>query len=328
MNFMKIFNSRKKEEGPLLSVIMPVYNHEKYVGEAMESVLKQTYRNFEFIIIDDGSSDNSVKQILKYQDKRIRFYKQENRGAHNAINRGLSNAEGEYIAILNSDDVYELRRFEKMIAYMEQERKVGFCCSYIQVIDTKGKKLGIKKGWKNMEPWLLEHPERSLGTTDEFEKNLIISNFTSTTSNFLFRREVYEKIGGMRNLRFAHDWDFALRVAQNFECEIIKEPLLLYRVHENNTISSNRKWMMFEIAWVWAANISRFAGTLFFRNENSEREDMLRVIESINLQGNDKIFWIILLYIQFQERKGMKYPEERLLDDEKLRNLLLDYVVE
>ena len=55
---------------------------------------------------------------------------------------------------------------------------------------------------------------------------------------------------------------------------------------------------------------------------------MLRVIESINLQGNDKIFWIILLYIQLQERKGMKYPEERLLDDEKLRNLLLDYVVE
>lgn len=328
MNFMKIFNGRKKEEGPLLSVIMPVYNHEKYVGEAIESVLKQTYRNFEFIIIDDGSGDNSVEQILKYQDKRIRFYKQENRGAHNAINRGLSNAEGKYIAILNSDDVYELRRFEKMIAYMEREKMVGFCCSYIQVIDTKGKKLGIKKGWKNMEPWLLEHPERSLGTTDEFEKNLIISNFTSTTSNFLFRREVYEKIGGMRNLRFAHDWDFALRVAQNFKCEIIKEPLLLYRVHETNTISSNRKWMMFEIAWVWAANISRFAGTLFFRNKNSEREDMLRVIESINLQGNDKIFWIILLYIQLQERKGMKYPEERLLDDEKLRNLLLDYVVE
>ena len=89
-------NKKKTVEGPLLSVVMPVFNHEKFVGEAIESVLNQTYKNLELIIIDDGSSDGSINIIKSYEkDSRIKFIAQENAGAHNAINRGTGISTGE-----------------------------------------------------------------------------------------------------------------------------------------------------------------------------------------------------------------------------------------
>lgn len=317
----------KKVEGPLLSIVIPLYNHEKFIAEAIESVINQTYQSWELIIIDDGSKDKSVEIAKSYQDTRIRVIEQENSGAHNAINRGLNIGQGKYMAILNSDDVFEKNRFEIMIAKMEKEPEIGFMCSYITVINDKGKKLGIKEGWKNMEPWQVPHPELSLKKTNSFKENLLMTNFTSTTSNFLFRRSLYETIGGMRNLRFVHDWDFALRAAEISECKIIEQPLMRYRVHNSNTISSNRKWMLFEIAWIWATNMKRFFGTVIFSSENVKK-DIIEIVESINLQGNDKIFWIILLFIEAQESKGILNAEEILLDDEELRNRLLEYVVE
>ncbi len=313
-----------KKEKPLLSVVIPSYNHEKFIGQAIDSVLAQTYDNLELIIIDDGSKDNSVELIKSYTDKRITLVVQENAGAHNAINKGLEIARGEYLAILNSDDLFDKKRFEIMIKEMQKHKNVGFSCSYIQVIDSEGNKLGIKEGWKNMEPWLVEHPEKSFKATDDFALNLIMSNFTSTTSNFLFTRELYEKIGGMRNLRFAHDWDFALRAAEVTECLMIEKPLIEYRIHNSNTISSNRKWMLFEIAWMWATNIERFFNNKIF--VGNDYSSIFSIAESLNLQGNDKVFWMIKVFIDSQKAKGISNPEEILLDNEVLRNQMLEYV--
>lgn len=327
-----MFNLKKKKEvfgRELLSIVIPSYNHALYIGEAIESVINQTYQNWELLIIDDGSKDNSIDVIEQFvkKDSRIRLIVQENAGAHNAINRGLGMANGKYLAILNSDDIYEEDRFAIMIEEMEKNPELEFTCSYINIINSKGKKLGVKEGWKNMESWLVPNREKSFAATDSFKLNLIMGNFTATTSNFLFTRSVYEKVGGMRNLRFAHDWDFALRVAEVAECKLIEKPLLRYRVHDTNTISSNRKWMLFEIAWMWAANLERFYGSLLFK-DTKDTEDIISLVESLNLQGNDRIFWIIKCFIDSQRKLGVEHPEEILLDDDKLRNSLLEYVVE
>lgn len=321
-------NKKKTVEGPLLSVVMPVFNHEKFVGEAIESVLNQTYKNLELIIIDDGSSDGSINIIKSYEkDSRIKFIAQENAGAHNAINRGLGISNGEYLAIINSDDVFEINRFEIMINEMNSDSSLGFLCSYITIIDDHGKKLGVKEGWHNMEPWLVPHPELSYKTKDDFALNLLMTNFTSTTSNFLFRRSVYEINGGMRNLRFAHDWDFALRIAQNTKCKIIEKPLMRYRVHGNNTISSNRKWMLFEIVWMWATNLERYFGNVIFSTKEAHN-DIFELVESLNLQGNDKVLWMLLIYFQAQRKNGVEKPEEILLENAELRGKFLNYIVE
>lgn len=319
--------SKKKKESELLSVIIPSYNHEKYISEAIKSVLNQTYSNLELIVIDDGSKDNSVEIIKAFHDDRIKLVCQKNQGAHNAINNGLKMASGNYIAILNSDDIYEENRFEIMINEMHRNPQVGFLCSYIQIIDSEGNNLAIKEGWKNMEPWNVPHPEVSYQVTEDFKLNLIMSNFTSTTSNFLFKKEIYDKIGGMRNLHFAHDWDFALRAAEITECKIVEEPLMKYRVHQTNTISTNRKWMLFEVAWMWATNIERFYdGTVFW--SGNDEADLVHLVESINLQGNDKVFWIIKTFIEAKKKQGIKNPEEILLDNDQLRNRIIEYVVE
>lgn len=315
------------ERYPMISVVIPSYNHEHFIAQAIESVLHQSYPNIELIVIDDGSQDGSVDVIRSYQDQRLTCIIQENAGAHQAINRGLQMAKGDYLAILNSDDSYLPRRFERMMTEMKKHDNVAFACSYIQVIDSEGNVLGIKEGWHNMDSWLVPHPELSYKSSDDFDRNLIMTNFTATTSNFLFSKSLYQKIGGMRNLRYVHDWDFALRAAQVANCMIVDQPLMRYRVHGTNTISSNRKWMLFEIAWIWAANLERFYHHQIF-NDNNDGDEIVRLAESLNLQGNDKVFWMIKVFLEVQKAKGVEHPEEILLDDADLRAYFLNYVVE
>ncbi|QDH20788.1 glycosyltransferase [Saccharibacillus brassicae] len=309
-----------------ISVVIPLYNHEQFIEEAINSVLNQTYQNLELIIIDDGSKDRSLNIAQSFNDPRLQVIAQENKGAHNTINRGLELATGEYLTILNSDDVYEKERFAKLIKYFHENREVKLLCSYIKIIDEKGKVLGVKQGWRNMEPWPVADKKKSFAGANDFTKNLIMSNFISTTSNMMFTKELYESIGGMRNLRFAHDWDFALRAADFGECVLIEEALIRYRIHGTNTIHTNRKHMLFEICWIYAAHIHRFEEKKIFA-ENLIT-DIEQLIESINLQGNDKLLWVLLMYLEAATRKGEKEPELIFLNDAKLRESLYKYLQE
>lgn len=126
---------------PTVTCIMPAYNTEKYVGEAIESILAQTYNDFEFIIIDDGSSDNTPSIIEEYanKDKRIIYLANEkNQGISYTRNRGLAAAKGKYIAVMDSDDIAEPTRFEKQVDYMENNEDVGVLGSaYFMFVENK-----------------------------------------------------------------------------------------------------------------------------------------------------------------------------------------------
>lgn len=309
-----------------VSVIIPLYNHENFIEDAIKSVLNQTYENLELIVIDDGSKDGSLALAQSFSDNRLTVISQENQGAHNTINRGLDLATGDYLTILNSDDVYEKDRLEKCIAFLANNPDTHLVCSFIKVINDKGKVLGVKQGWRNMEPWPIPNKDRSFANSDDFVKNLLLSNFISTTSNMIFTKQLYEAIGGMRNLKFAHDWDFALRAAEYGKCVLIEEPLMGYRIHGNNTISTNRKHMLFEICWIYAANLHRFEGShIFTGNPLIELEELA---ESINLQGNDKILWILRSYFNAAKKQGVTNFELELLDNATLRESLFKYIVE
>ncbi len=320
--FEKYKGVNKMNQKPLISVIIPSYNHEKYIAKAIESVLYQTYENFELIIVDDGSKDNSRNIINSYSDSRIKFVEQENKGAHNAINHGISLSKGEYITILNSDDEFMENRFEKILPLFD---KYDFVATYIELIDEKNKILGIKEGFRNLEPWPVENPNKTFKTSNNFKKNLVMSNFISTTSNMIFKREVYEKVGGMRNFRYVHDWDFALRVSEDFSMYLLEEPLMKYRLHNTNTISSNRKWMLFEIILVFIANIEK-SYKLFYSDDYEK--SIFELLESMNFQGNDRLVWIIKVFIESSKEQGVKNPEEILLDNIELREKFLRYVIE
>src|SRR5437773_879545 len=104
--------------------------------------------------------------------------------------------------------------------------KIELLSTWIAVIVANGQPRAIKEGWRNLEPWPIAHPELSFEQTDDFGLNLLRGNFVVSTSNILMRRSLYDKIGGMRNLRFSHDWDFMLRAAACAKCKLIPEPLL------------------------------------------------------------------------------------------------------
>ena len=325
--FRKFASPRLNDETSLVSIIIPSYNHADYLEQAVESALAQTYERIEVIVIDDGSRDNSVEILRRIDDPRLKFFAQENQGAHATINRGLKLATGDFLTILNSDDVFHPNRIRELLAEFEADPDVLLLSSWIDVIDANGNVLGTKEGWLNMEPWPIAHPELSFKQTDDFLLNLLMGNFVATTSNIMMRRGLYEQIGGMRNLRFTHDWDFVLRAAAAVKCKLVPKPLLQYRVHETNTINTNRAWLLFELCWVVAANLHRVEGSQIFSNGDSGKnlEDLEKIYESINLQGNDKVFWVMRAFIESLRSTGVANPEEVLLQDD-YRQRLINYI--
>ena len=317
-----------KDVSDLVSIIIPSYNHARFIQRAIDSVLTQSYDRIELIVIDDGSTDDSVKYLREITDPRYSFYCQENQGAHVAINRGLGLASGEYLAILNSDDAFHPDRIKELMPEFRNDPEVELLSTWIEVIDSNGQQLAIKEGWHNLEPWPIEHPELSFQQTNDFGLNLLRGNFVASTSNILMRRSLYNRIGGMRNLHFAHDWDFLMRAAAGGKCKLIPKPLLKYRVHESNTTNSNRAWMLFDICWVLAANLHRFEDSKLFNPSNPQKsmENVVTLYESINFQGNDKVFWAMRAFIQSLRSQGVKNPEELLLEDDEFREKFMAYI--
>ncbi|MEK1310452.1 glycosyltransferase family 2 protein [Limosilactobacillus fermentum] len=133
LNKVKTTNNEKLLSG-LVSIIMPCYNGEKFIKETIESVLAQTYTSWELLIIDDGSKDSSVDIIKSYQqDQRIKLIQQANAGSAAARNNGIRQSKGQYMALLDSDDLWLPEFLEKQVNFMKEKKAVCVCCSYSRI---------------------------------------------------------------------------------------------------------------------------------------------------------------------------------------------------
>jgi GT2 family glycosyltransferase/glycosyltransferase involved in cell wall biosynthesis len=239
---------------PNLTVIIPVYNHERYVAEALDSVLGQTFGDFELIVVDDGSQDRSADIVAGYADPRIRFVRQANRGSHGAINRGLDLARGEYIAVLNSDDRYHPERLERIFAFA-RERTLDFVVTDFRLIDKEGVEIANPEHWwlKMVAPFRLACREQ--GPVE----GLLHGNYTVSTSNFFFKAQLVKAIGRFRHFRYILDWDYALRAAF-FRPEgygFLDEPLFDYRLHGENAILQDGLRCSIEISHLYSNLLMR-----------------------------------------------------------------------
>ena len=216
-----------------ISIIIPLFNHEKFISEAIESILKQKFTNYEVIIIDDGSTDNSYEKLKDYCYKynNISYHYQKNFGAHNAINRGIRKASGNYIYILNSDDVYAKDRLSDIQKIFRKNSNISAVFSEIEFIDDKSNK--IVNNWYNDAVKFYQESQN-------LPVSLINGNFIMTTSNLAVKKDVINKLGIFNNLRYAHDLDFFLRlIIHNNEIFYLKKKSLKYRIHSANTINEN-----------------------------------------------------------------------------------------
>lgn len=279
---------------PEISVIIPSYNHAAYIGHAVQSVFAQTYTDFELLVVDDGSTDNSIVVLARFNDPRLKILTQTNQGAHAAINRGLRESAGKYLTILNSDDLYHPQRLEKMIEVLKADPQVGLVGSYIEIIDQDGKPSGVKHGYTDSPPWPLDAPERSFRAGSDLHKVLLTENYWSTTSNFVFPRSWFEAVGEFRPLRFVHDWDFSLRMAKAARMVLLPDILMRYRVHATNTIRQDRAVMIFEICWCLAVHLPQhLADPEFVDIRNTPIVDEL--LHSIYTFGVERVLNVMLL---------------------------------
>jgi glycosyltransferase involved in cell wall biosynthesis len=219
---------------PQVSIIIPSYNHEKYVEEAIESILVQTFQDFEIVITDDASADATVKLIKKYDDPRIKLICfEENRGACAAANSCIQNSTGELIALLNSDDVFVSSKLEKQVNFLDKHQEIGAVFSYAQTIDDEGNK--IDHGYKK----LFIQPNRT-----RFEwLNFFFFNLNCLCHpSILIRRTCYDQIG-LYDERFAQlpDYDQWIRLCMKYEIHILPEELVKYRIRDNEANASGNR---------------------------------------------------------------------------------------
>jgi glycosyltransferase involved in cell wall biosynthesis len=248
-----------------VSVVIPSYNHARFIGEAVGSALGEGGDELEVVVVDDGSTDDTLA-CLRALDAgpRLRVLTQENLGAHAALNRGVLEARGELVFVLDSDDAYVPGRVEALRNVLDETPGAVVAASWIEIVDEAGGTLGSKHGWHDLPPWPRPEPGPGLADLDDPVLALLESNWVSTTSNFAFRRSLVAEHGlRFLPLRYAHDWDFLLAATRLGDLAVVEEPLVRYRVHGTNTIAEGREEaagrarMRFEILWLVARHYRR-----------------------------------------------------------------------
>ncbi|CVK19931.1 glycosyltransferase family 2 protein [Sporomusa sphaeroides] len=202
---------------PKVTVLMSVYNGEQYLREAIESILKQSYKNFELLIINDASTDTSRSIIQSYSDPRIRLIDNEvNLGLTVSLNKGIALSQGEYIARMDSDDISLDERLEKQVQFMKEHSDIGVCGSWVETFGVR------HEIWQ----YPIEH--------NEITSRLLFYN-SLAHSTVIFRRNLLCKLGLCYNeeYRYSQDYELWIRCSGVVRLANIPEPLVKYRLSEN-----------------------------------------------------------------------------------------------
>lgn len=212
---------------PKLSVVMSNHNGQEFLKEAIESILNQTFDDFEFIIIDDFSNDNSLEIIKSYKDRRIVVIKNSsNFGLTKSLNIGLKEAKGEFIARMDSDDISEPDRFKKQLAFFEKNSEYSVLGCYAQIINSKGRKVGE-----------LVNPIED----QEIKECLIVDNAMSPHGGLIIKKQALDNIGGYdESIIKSQDYDLLLRLSEKYKMHNLPEFLYRWRTHEKSISNASR----------------------------------------------------------------------------------------
>ena len=214
--------------GQKVSVIIPNYNYARFVGEAIESVISQTYPNIEIIVVNNGSTDNSL-EILKEFGDRIYLVNQKNLGQSGARKAGLSKATGDFIAFLDADDIWEPQKIEKQLLLFSPRTELVYC--------------GIGRFSENSKKRVSIYLPRFRGScASAFVNQPGVSVVLSGESTAIFTRALLEKVGGFDpELNSAAGWDFFRRCSKFTNFDFVPEVLVNYRIHDSNMSNNGLK---------------------------------------------------------------------------------------
>lgn len=214
---------------PRVSVCIPSYNLASVIGETIRSVLAQTFQDWELLIEDDGSTDNSVAVIAEFQDPRIKFVASpQNIGQNATTNNLVKRAAGEYICLLPADDLIDPTKLEKQVAYLDEHPECGICFTRQRFIDMQG---------NEMQPSNTAVFEPANMKRDMWRKRFLISN-CFVIASCMYRRTIHYEVGYFdESLHLLADLDFYIRAVKDHDLHIIMEPLATMRIRDGANLS-------------------------------------------------------------------------------------------
>lgn len=269
---------------PAISVIMPAYNTEKYIGAAIESILQQTFEDFELIIIDDASTDQTYDIMCSYHDNRIiRMRNHINLGVAACVNKGMSIASSEYIARMDSDDISMPDRFQKQIEFMDANPNLGISGTHMAVIDNEGQ-------------LIKEHHKK---TGDETIKISLFFGHTSLAHPSIIIRK---KIIDMHHLRYdsafqyAEDYDFYCRCSSFVALDNYPECLVRYRIHPESVSQKYRQQQIIDAQTALYLHLRRLRIPFSLDNFNIHTQFAFPDVNKKHLLTKEVFEWIDYLY--------------------------------
>ena len=308
----------KTQSNTLVSVVMSAYNHALYVGAAIESVLSQTHNNIEFLITDDGSTDNTSEVISLYKDSRIKFSpSNKNRGACTATNELIAKARGQYVCIMNSDDIWlNTHKLEHQLTILNNDIRIGAVFGRANYIDSQGRvldKYGESKGD------IFNQENRSRG--EWLEKFFMEGNCLCHPS-IMIRKECYEQLGSYSiALRQLPDYEMWIRLLKIYEIYVSKEEIVSFRILPGENASSlsernidrlmNENYLINKSFFSGISEIDFITGFgRHFSKPGSSGADFMEVEKALlyfneksNLFFTNQIIGLELLYSAFQKPK-------------------------
>lgn len=254
-----------------LSVIIPLYNHERYIGETLDSVLCQSVKPDEIIVLDDGSSDDGwrIAQQMLANFPGGRVERQTNMGAHNSINSAIAASKGDLLAVLNSDDSFQPWKLARCHELFENNPALDLVFGRVAIMDSDSNPVH-----RNETTDWLDRSIEFYDRTMDLALSIVHENFVTTTSNMVFTRSLWERNGRFQDLRYCHDLDFVLascRYGNVFFDRDVEH--IRYRVHPTNTIKETVEKVHLEIAAILAASLDR--RTLGFGADLNVRDQAL-----------------------------------------------------
>jgi GT2 family glycosyltransferase len=265
-------------------VIVPTYNYGCFIGETLECLRAQTYVNWECIVVDDGSTDDTAERVSRFmeQDARFKFLRQENARQAAAKNNGLQNSAGEYIQFLDADDLIEPQKFEQQVEYLEAHPEVDIVYGSMRYFKTEVPDERLYWVWGENKPWM---PETS-GSGREVLTALVRQNIMVINSPMI-RRRVVDAVGLFDNkLPPAEDWDYWLRCAaagMRFEFKDLPGTLALVRWHSSSS-SQDRRRMYVSMLSIRdkVEGMTGDTGILLLNREHMIKDQQILALESIS----------------------------------------------
>ena len=279
---------------PLISVNMVTYNSEDYIKEAIQSILDQTLNDFELIIVNDGSIDNTKDIINSFSDPRIKYYENfTNMGQNYSRAIALSHSVGDYIAVMDADDISLDIRLEKQIEFMENNKDHGLVGSLAEVIDKKGR--------------VIDKIQSKYYNSDETKVYLFFRNCFSHSS-ILFRKDMLEKVGIDQDRLLAADYEIIIKISRLMKVGNINEVLVKYRQHNRSELSLRSDKINISVKGILLNQINELGLQPSEEELNIHHGLNKKTIHHINKQYYIKLNWLDKLFIANQRMKVFPEP--------------------